>query len=1635
MSTYSPIAPGRNDAFVKDRAQPWMRALDGAQLAAVKTSLLAEQYSASGEAAWFTAASAAQRQALTQSQQRRRQCRQVLSQSLKAYKGVLEFTEPLLREALRMRFGSAYDVHTYQLVRVQTETALGGLLEHYTPAPQSLMLAALHNFVVEEPFHAFAALAPAGSLQHSAPIKLDPFLNGVSWQYTGTLAIEPSAFATFCRQLDLGERYQEHLTGIFDHPDTRDALAAQMIAARKAELDTLSHVARLQKHIDDDGFTVLTELIAGRPATWAGQAVQCSRLSLLRSALHDIVLIGPAPGNDQTATPCLAWIPGDPKTPLKQYPSSGAFARELGSRLALPGYRDFFLGFIAQQERIDFKRRLQARLWRKEENDEGRAIAVVNTQPVLDIEPVAVRGELFAHLHQRHIAWLKAQGAAVAIPTATVDAQQALLRWEGYLQTGVSLLSYAGMCIPALGVVMLPIIAEQLLSEVYHGVEAWGDDRTDEAFSHFASVLGNLGLMVVTGGLAEDFASTYKNPTVDRMQPVTLASGEQRLWYPELDAYRSDVKLPTQVQPDAQGVYRHAEKDWIKLDGVVHEVSAADAKGTRRILHPSDSNAYQPPVEHNGAGAWTARFEQPLHWDDATLLRRLGPLSEGLDEGHLRQALSLTGVDAVQVRRCLVEQTPPPALLRDTLQRFQAERQSRLLIARLRAGQPLGGRTGYPLGLLTRHPRWPKSLMLKVYEGPEAWGAAAEYGNGSRVLTLQRSDIISGQLAERLLEQLDASALSELFGDSLPVDHSARLHAIDGLLADLAEAQRQAVLELYYPAPASVASVPLAPVLRDFPGLPTAVADEILAQATSAERLTLEKQHKVPLRLAQMARGYQREVRLNRAIEGIHLGGLTSADSDTLGFGLLDTLATWPSDMRLELRDQRLTGTLVQQAGADAATTQASLVRHNGLYQAYDAQGHQLNAPGDLYSAVLKALPDAQRRQLGLQIHDAESLRTSLAARASGDRTAVGAVLGATATPTGWRRLTRVDQRLGYPMSGEGRLPSARDALARQASALYPSLDSSAVDALLEEMSFLYSDSEIAQELERLAQDWQHTRSTLDAWVAQPLTDSAAGSAAARRATRAQVAQRIKACWLRETPRVMTAAGQLLGFELDLSELTLGELPALTARFDHVSSLNLRRTGLTDDGNAFISLFPHVRWLELANNRLTRLPEAITPMRNLSKLLLAHNQIVLSAEAAEALSGLTRLKDIHLSNNPLGRTFDVSAMTDLRGLRLSHTGIDSWPPGVMKLEALEVLGLRGNRISEIPDEVLDPAPEDSARVMRINRVTYLHDNPLSEASLTRLRQYHENNGSGLGIGYPGRVHRRPNIVSPQDELIPRWLQKLPAAEREIKTQAWKALQAEPNSQELFRVFSELTETADFQRAYPLLQARVWKVIEAASEDQAVRDAVFTYASHERTCSDGVTLVFSNLEVRAMVQQALGTPGSATQMLKLCKGLFRLEEVEKVAQADIQARLKAGRSVDDVEVQLGYRIALRKALELPGQPERMIFTGMTELDGATLGKAQASILAMEDGPAMREALYRSDAWVGYLRQQHVARFEAVTEPYLKRFNALEDDVSEIGHARYMSQLQTLQQRLDSEQRRLIKELTDQALADQVEDTEL
>lgn len=758
--------PPLHHSLIKQQLPTWTRHTTTAHWQRLRQTQQPPQGHAGLEADWFANAAPDLRAAVLAAQARSRASHATLADKLRGLQNLTSFAEPLLAARLQADFGVQLEVSKAQWVDYEQV-----LISPRQPpkavakAPISLLQAALHNFYQDQGF-------------------VSPSYLCIDTERK--LAIAPHAFATSCRALDLGQRYQAHLLSHYRAP----FVAHLWISATQDRLRAGIQLAGLRRHISGETQDRLLALLDG-----PGQLLPVQQPSLFAIALREVLLFYPQGLGDDL--PVVAWLPGAVDGELVEYPSLAACTAALQTRLCNAGFRQFFARFVASAQQAHFFSMLKRNL------DGGDAQAdedwTLQAGADLHVSTRKLPNPHFRSLFDQHLQQALDDARLLAVSTADADAaRHAQVRafWES---SALNFLNLAAFFVPGLGEVMMAVVAYQLVEEVVEGVQAWQVGDIDAALGHMESVALNV---VFIGGLAVAGKAAAQ---LSKLAEVRLPDGRVRLWLPDLAPYRTTVELPAELTTNDLGQYRVGAKTYVRIDGHLHEQRFDSAVDRWRLVHPRAPSAYQPELVHNGQGAWRSIHEQPLTWSTEQLLRRLGPLSEGLDDLELNQALRISGSSADALRRLHLASEAPPPLLADTLERpallrqvqTQVASEEPLLVRFERRYAQVADGDGQLANVLQRFPRLPRALARRLLAlGSTPAALAEQAAKVTQALPLVRAleGLYYPQLAGVDSQRLLLACLERLPGGLGDLRLELRGGSVDGpLLASCG--QRQAAIQ------------------------------------------------------------------------------------------------------------------------------------------------------------------------------------------------------------------------------------------------------------------------------------------------------------------------------------------------------------------------------------------------------------------------------------------------------------------------------------------------------------------------------------------------------------------------------------------------------------------------------------------------------------------------------------------------------------------------------------------------------------------------------------------------------------------------------------------------------------------------
>lgn len=1532
-----------------------------------------------------------------------------VDQALNQTKDARTFAEPLLQARLKEKYGVVDDVKTTYLRLYLHRDSLWGLpdpLGSTRTRTVSLLDAALHNFADNESF-----------IEQDSAYITQP-------DDRGRFTIKPlhrqmtiKQFQALCRELDIGKQYSAHLKAALQPAEApaRQALKEKVITNEKAMFITAATLALASGDISPNAYDVVTGMLAGKTGlTLVGKVTEYCDLSLLGTPLTGIVVFGPVIQQATASDPIVVYVPHDPDHPMKQYDSWEAFVRELGRQLredktsptSQKSYRQFFSQFVDQQQRGHFFGGLQSHLTKTTFHEQDP----LDSRPAWRAEPIEqpdlqyVRTpfatDLAEHLYQAKIDKILKDARDLAVSTEDADSLARKGWWENFWKIASDLFNVALLVVtpfvPVLGEIMLAYTAFQIGSEVIEGVVDLAEGHLAQAFEDLVGILEEFAQLAAVGvGFAAGKPLLSKASTfVDSLLPVKLPSGETRLWHPDLAPYaQKNVGLHTEAKPDANGLHSHDGKQILRVDDKHYEVNKDSKTGQHRIVHPERSDAYQPEVRLNGSGAYVLEVEQPRTWDNTTLLRRLGPSVADLSDTELETARRISGTEHGELRRMYVENRQPPVLLTDTLTRLDIDSDLQLFIDQMSSADPQVYGKADPvtqLQVMTQHGMWPKTASMRVIdgEGRLIWEHTESQAPAGKklVVQIQQRQVHNGELLGSIMEALDHNNTAVILDqepDLPPGSFDTRTRLLRKRIVEVTQRERTKLFDEDY-ASREDTSKQLMQQLRDkYSDIPARGIERLLAEATQAETELMTREKRIPLRLKRIAQELELEARTARGYEGFYRESLVSTDTERLTLNALRIHSDALGDVRLEIRDGRFDGGLLCKAGPQDASVVRILVKDGNAYEVRDPANNKLHNASDLYQAILQALPDEPRRQLGYQTSEGERFKQW--------------VMVKTEPPA--ERRTVLDSRDPPPAVRKEDLLLLRGpviskvakTLEQRVKDLYPHFDDPEINAFT---ASLADTGDANQTLSRLEQELTELRRRVDDYRSSFLVEWAPHSNEFLFQGGQHVADRLLECFERKSEAFGVRSTRLEdGYTLDLSaELRnydvgrwLKEVPGLGKFMEQITTLNLDNTRFEPDATGLLKDFRHLRQLSARNCQLNRLPETVGKMHLIETLRLNDNNIQLTPADVERLRNLTRLESLRLDDNPLGASINIERMARLRVLTLNNTGINKWPDGLFSKRRPRsfFLDMQQNPLDQMPEVV---PGSDSAFIVARTRISA---NDLTGAN----RRVYENYRTSVGI--------RPS--ADYSTIANREMVHWPTFEDDLlhsrsglgtyRTEAWDDLTREPGSEGFFTVIRRLRESADFvaggksQRA---LADRVWRTIDAAYLDPVLREELFTMSAAPTTCADAGAQLFNNMGIKVLASEAHSRTTTSTElqnsMVTLARGAARLEEVSQIARADIRARTER---FDEVEVHLAYETGLAERLDLPWQSRGMLYRGASNVTDAAIDQAYTKILADEQGNGLVDIMLDQKIWTDYLKETYPRELRSNDQTFQTKVDQLED----------------------------------------------
>lgn len=184
--------------------------------------------------------------------------------------------------------------------------------------------------------------------------------------------------------------------------------------------------------------------------------------------------------------------------------------------------------------------------------------------------------------------------------------------------------------------------------------------------------------------------------------------------------------------------------------------------------------------------------------------------------------------------------------------------------------------------------------------------------------------------------------------------------------------------------------------------------------------------------------------------------------------------------------------------------------------------------------------------------------------------------------------------------------------------------------------------------------------------------------------------------------------------ELSLSGMQLTKLPESLKKLTQLSELNLSRNKLSILPK-WITHLSELKSLNLSKNKISKLPECIGELNQLQSLNLDDNNL---ASLPQSFQKLTQLNLLELSINQFMTLPElIGELTNLQTLSLSRNNLSRLPLSIAQLTQLEYLNLSGNPFTHFPDSI-----EQLSKLRMLNlSINMIEVIPKAIEKLTQLR--------------------------------------------------------------------------------------------------------------------------------------------------------------------------------------------------------------------------------------------------------------------------------------------------------------------------
>ncbi len=340
-------------------------------------------------------------------------------------------------------------------------------------------------------------------------------------------------------------------------------------------------------------------------------------------------------------------------------------------------------------------------------------------------------------------------------------------------------------------------------------------------------------------------------------------------------------------------------------------------------------------------------------------------------------------------------------------------------------------------------------------------------------------------------------------------------------------------------------------------------------------------------------------------------------------------------------------------------------------------------------------------------------------------------------------------------------------------------------------------------------------------------------------------------------------------------------------------------------------------------------------------------------------SGLTSLSQ----GLEVGGDLDLMGCTDLtslsQGLKVKGdlyledcTGLISLP---QSLQVGGNLSLEGcTRLTSLPNSITELGYTSSSQLRIIN----LTGTGLSQEIIQHLR---DSQHDGIQFYYSQQAETPTiNAFPTMEEAIQFWAEKANSNKRPVI----QVGQTELNN--ILQYLQRLTSTQEYKnnntRHY--LAQRVMDILVLMETDQIIREnAINLMFNAVSTCDDRIIEAFDRIELMVKIHEIENSDYTKEDLRALGKQFLMLEMVNE----KVKEHITTLSFVDEIEVYLAFRIALKDRFQLPIKTSNMIFRNCAQISDDKLIAVGDTIEEEYSEDKLEEFLKTWSPWVEFLKK--------------------------------------------------------------------